>query len=200
MSDTSVSAEIVVLEQAPTEVLIVTVAERGASGIAAEHGALTGLADDDHTQYHTDARGDARYAPIAKGVTGGDTHNHDGGDGAQIAYASLSGLPTLGSAAAAATGDFEAAGAVSTHNAVGTAHGISAWGATLVDDADANTARSTLGLGTASTTASTAYEASGAVSAHSGGTGVHTIDGVTGLQGALDAKAPTTSQQQTYTP
>jgi len=26
-----------------------------------DHGALTGLADDDHTQYHTDARGDARY-------------------------------------------------------------------------------------------------------------------------------------------
>lgn len=26
-----------------------------------DHGALTGLADDDHPQYHTDARGDARY-------------------------------------------------------------------------------------------------------------------------------------------
>jgi hypothetical protein len=26
-----------------------------------DHGALTGLADDDHTQYHTNARGDARY-------------------------------------------------------------------------------------------------------------------------------------------
>ena len=26
-----------------------------------DHGLLTGLADDDHTQYHTDARGDARY-------------------------------------------------------------------------------------------------------------------------------------------
>lgn len=26
-----------------------------------DHGALSGLADDDHTQYHTDARGDARY-------------------------------------------------------------------------------------------------------------------------------------------
>lgn len=29
-----------------------------------DHGALTGLADDDHTQYHTDARGDARYLQI----------------------------------------------------------------------------------------------------------------------------------------
>ena len=63
----------------------------------------------------------------------------------------------LGTAALSATGDFEAAGAVSTHNAVTTAHGISAYGATLVDDADAATARSTLGLGTAATTAATDY-------------------------------------------
>lgn len=40
------------------------------------------------------------YAPIAKGVTNGDSHNHDGGDGGQIAYSVLSGLPTLGTAAA----------------------------------------------------------------------------------------------------
>lgn len=130
-----------------------------ASGVT-DHGALTGLADDDHGHYHTDARGDARYAPVAKGVTNGDSHNHDGGDGAQIAYASLSGLPSLGTAAAAATGDFEPSGAISTHNAVTTAHGISAFGATLVDDADAATARTTLGLGTAATTASTAYATS----------------------------------------
>jgi hypothetical protein len=30
------------------------------SGVA-DHGALTGLSDDDHNQYHTNARGDARY-------------------------------------------------------------------------------------------------------------------------------------------
>lgn len=65
-----------------------------------DHGALTGLADDDHTQYHNDARGDARYAPIAKGVTNGDSHDHNAGDGAQIAYSTLSGLPALGGAAA----------------------------------------------------------------------------------------------------
>jgi hypothetical protein len=163
-----------------------------ASGVT-DHGALTGLADDDHGQYHTDARGDARYAPIAKGVTNGDSHDHSGGGGAQIAYASLSGTPTLGTAAAAATGDFEAAGTVSTHNAVTTAHGISVWGATLVDDANQATARATLGLGTAATTSSTAYESAGAVSAHAGGTSVHAIASVTGLQGALDAKAPTAS-------
>ena len=33
----------------------------------------------------------ATYAPIAKGVTNGDSHNHNGGDGAQIAFSDLSG-------------------------------------------------------------------------------------------------------------
>jgi hypothetical protein len=37
---------------------------------AADHGDLTGLNDDDHLQYHTDARGDARYS-----LTG---HTHSG--------------------------------------------------------------------------------------------------------------------------
>jgi hypothetical protein len=175
-----------------------------ASGVT-DHGALTGLADDDHGHYHTDARGDARYAPIAKGVTGGDAHNHDGGDGAQIAYTSLSGLPTLGSAAAAATGDFEASGAVSTHNAVATAHGISAWGATLVDDVDASTARSTLGLGTAATTASTAYATStqgaNADSHASNTSNPHAVSktqvGLGSVDNTSDASKPVSTAQQT---
>ena len=44
--------------------------------------------------------GDVGAAPAAQGVTNGNSHNHDGGDGAQIAYSSLSGIPTLGGAAA----------------------------------------------------------------------------------------------------
>jgi microcystin-dependent protein len=38
--------------------------------VITDHGTLTGLADDDHTQYHNDARGDARYSLLA--------HNHAG--------------------------------------------------------------------------------------------------------------------------
>src|SRR5574343_833693 len=34
----------------------------GGGGGVTDHGALTGLGDDDHPQYHTDARGDARYS------------------------------------------------------------------------------------------------------------------------------------------
>jgi len=61
----------------------------GTGGTGGDHGALTGLGDDDHSQYHNDTRGDARYAPTAKGVTNGDTHDHSGGDGAQVDHATL---------------------------------------------------------------------------------------------------------------
>lgn len=37
---------------------------------------------------------DALYAAIGNGVTGGNSHSHSSGDGAQIAYDELSGLPT----------------------------------------------------------------------------------------------------------
>jgi len=44
----------------------------GGTGGVTDHGALTGLADDDHPQYHTDARGDARYSRTTH------THTADG--------------------------------------------------------------------------------------------------------------------------
>jgi len=41
-------------------------------GQAVDHGAQTGLSDDDHPQYHTDARGDARYVQLSqKGAPNG---------------------------------------------------------------------------------------------------------------------------------
>jgi hypothetical protein len=39
-------------------------------GGVTSHGALTGLNADDHTQYHNDARGDARYIKLVDGVLG----------------------------------------------------------------------------------------------------------------------------------
>ncbi len=46
------------------------------------------------------------YAVAANGVTNGNSHDHAGGDGAQIAYSGLSGLPTLGTMAAEAASTY----------------------------------------------------------------------------------------------
>jgi len=90
-------------------------------------------------------------------ITAGTVPVSLGGTGATTASGARTALG-LGTAATSATGDFEASGAVSTHAAVtSSVHGISTFGATLVDDADAATARTTLGLGTAATTAASAY-------------------------------------------
>ncbi len=46
------------------------IASSGGGGGVTDHGALTGLADDDHPHYHNNARGDARYTPIAPATLG----------------------------------------------------------------------------------------------------------------------------------
>jgi len=150
MSDVTIvstTADVTVLST-EREVTFVQVGVQGPAGPSA-HGELSGLDDDDHPQYHNNARGDARYTPLAhasdtdnphevtaaqvgadasgtaatavsahaggtgvhaiSGVTGLQTaldgksptsHDHSSGNGAQVAYASLSGTPTLGTAAA----------------------------------------------------------------------------------------------------
>ena len=60
----------------------------------------TGIAvtyDDTNGKLDFDAQtaGDARYAPIAKGVTNGDTHDHKGGDGDTISHLDLSSIGTF---------------------------------------------------------------------------------------------------------
>jgi hypothetical protein len=54
-----------VVEISGSEIAVITVGVQGlpggGAGGSSDHGELTGLADDDHTQYHNDARGDARY-------------------------------------------------------------------------------------------------------------------------------------------
>lgn len=58
-----------------------------------DHGALSGLGDDDHTQYHTDGRAATWHTGLSGAhVTNGDSHDHSGGDGAQIDHGGLSGL------------------------------------------------------------------------------------------------------------
>lgn len=44
------------------------------------------------TSITRDAEAAAAYAPITKGVTNGDSHDHSGGDGAQVDHGGLAGL------------------------------------------------------------------------------------------------------------
>jgi len=73
------------------------------------------------------------------------------------AVGTAAGLITAHVAAANPHGQYTLASSFTTHQALTTAHGISAYGATLVDDTDATAARGTLGLGTMATQADTAY-------------------------------------------
>lgn len=54
-----------------------------------DHGALTGLADDDHSQYHNDTRGDLRYAAL----THASRHQHSGADEIATATAAANAIP-----------------------------------------------------------------------------------------------------------
>lgn len=51
---------------------IKSTADAAASSIITDHGGLTGLTDDDHTDYHTDVRGDLRYLQLSGGTLTGD--------------------------------------------------------------------------------------------------------------------------------
>jgi hypothetical protein len=89
---------------ADKKVSIVTVGTQGPPGTGGDldHGALNGLEDDDHPQYHNDARGDARYytkAQVDAGLAGkaNSSHGH--------AISDVSGLQTaLDSKAASSHG------------------------------------------------------------------------------------------------
>ncbi len=87
------------------------------SGGVTDHGALTGLADDDHTQYHNDARGDARYATVAQGSLA-DSAMQPGDDAADLGSGAaadtyvLTANGTGGAAWEPATGGGDVAGSI----------------------------------------------------------------------------------------
>ena len=120
--------------------------------------------------------GSGEVAAGTNGVTNGDSHDHNGGDGAQIAYSSLSGTPTLGTAASKDVGtgsgqvaagdhdhastyqpldsDLTALAGLSTTGLIertgaGTAGivTVTTAGKAILDDADAAAQRTTLGIG-----------------------------------------------------
>jgi len=76
-------------------------AEVAGAAAAAQAAAISAAAADATTKANAaQATAIAASAPAAQGVTNGNSHDHNGGDGAPIAYNSLSGLPPLGTAAA----------------------------------------------------------------------------------------------------
>lgn len=71
----------------------------------------------------------------------------------------------LGTAATTAATAYEASGAIATHAALTAAHGISAFGSTLVDDTSASAARTTLGLAAVASSGSASDLTAGALPA-----------------------------------
>lgn len=71
-------------------------------GGSSDHGALKGLGDDDHPQYHTDARGDARYDALGAATSAISGHEATGDPHTQYARRS-SNLSDLTSASDART-------------------------------------------------------------------------------------------------
>lgn len=101
------------------------------------------------------------YAVAAKGVTNGDSHDHNGGDGAQIAYSSLSGLPSLGTIASQAANNVAITGGAISGTSL---QGVTPTGATgtgkLVFDSNPVLSGS-LTLGVTSSTTGDALSAGG---------------------------------------
>ena len=83
-----------------------------------DHGALTGLADDDHTQYHNNARGDARYVQLSTLTTKGDIFARTSSTVTRVAVGSNGQVLTADSAASAGVSWQTPSSGVTDHGAL----------------------------------------------------------------------------------
>lgn len=98
-----------------------------AGGGVTDHGLLTGLADDDHAQYHTDARGDARYWALATDLATQVELDAVAAAKANVSHLHSGAEITTGTVAearidAAIARDSEVTAAISTHEAAADPH------------------------------------------------------------------------------
>ncbi len=78
------------------------------------------------------ATAEATYSPIAKGVSGGNLHDHSGGDGATISHTSLSSIGTnthdqIDTAITASSGHIAAASPHSGHELISSKNAVSGY-------------------------------------------------------------------------
>ena len=83
-----------------------------------DHGQLQGLADDDHSQYHNDTRGDARYVKISTLTTKGDIFARSSSAPTRVAVGSNGQVLTADSSASAGVSWQTPAAGVTDHGAL----------------------------------------------------------------------------------
>ncbi|WP_212718910.1 hypothetical protein, partial [Blastococcus sp. CCUG 61487] len=163
-----------------TGATVLGVGGEGGEGGVSDHGALTGLADDDHPQYLTQGRGDARYAqttdPRLSDARPPTAHGH--------AVADLSDSTTVGRSvltAADAAAARTAIGAGTSNLAIGTTSTTAKAGdySPPADAAAGTASMRTLGTGATQAAAGNDSRITGAAAA-SGVEGVKTHDGTAG--------------------
>lgn len=150
----------------------------GGAGVS-DHGALTGLGDDDHAQYHNNTRGDARYYPraTADATFAAIAHNHSGTY--QPLDATLTAL-----AGFTWTNGTQLVGLTSAGDT--TAIDITPWGESLIDAVNAAAGRTILELGSIATQSSANVSITGGSIA--GITDLAIADGGTGASTAAAAR------------
>jgi hypothetical protein len=171
-------------ETSPITITVVEGTATAGGGGVSDHGALTGLGDDDHTQYHTDARGDARYWPLSTDLaTQAELDAHAADTTSVHGIADTSVLAT----------DAEVSAAVAAHEAAVDPH------PTYLTQAEADALYEDAGAAAAAQAAAEAT-AAGALTTHTADTtAVHGIadtsalETTTGSQAKVDAHTGDTS-------